>query len=58
MTDADKLAYMEALWAKILTWLAIEESRALTGLEKIMSGCQCNEYDHKVAIGWPDVSEI
>jgi hypothetical protein len=58
MTDADKLTYMEALWAKILTWLAIEETRSLTGLEKIMSGCQCNEYDHKVAIGWPDVSEI
>ena len=58
MTDADKLTYMEALWAKIMTWLAIEETRQMTGLEKIMSQCQCEEYDHKVAIGWPDVSEI
>ena len=58
MTDSDKHTYMEALWTKILTWLDIEESRSLTGLERIMSQAQCTEYDHKVAIGWPDVSEI
>ena len=57
MTESDKLTYMEALWAKLVTWCSIEESRPLTGLEKIMSQCQANEYDSKVALGWPDVAE-
>ena len=58
MTEADKKVHMTALWSKIMTWCAIEESRPLSGLEKIMSQCQCQDYDAKVAIGWPDVAEI
>ena len=54
MTERDKKTYMKALWSKVLTWCDIEESRPLTGLERIMAQCQCQEYDSKVALGWPE----
>jgi len=54
MTDLDKQTYMEVLATKLIHWCAIEESRNLTGLEKIMSQCLAQEYDAKIAIGWPD----
>ena len=54
MNNEDKTLYMEALAAKLMTWLAIEESRNLTGMENIISQSCANEYDAKVAIGWPD----
>lgn len=45
---------MEALASKLMTWLSIEESRRLTGMENIISQATAQEYDAKVAIGWPD----
>ena len=54
MTDLDKQTYMELLAAKLMNGCAIEDSRKLTGLEKIMSQCAAQEYDAKIAIGWPD----
>lgn len=54
MTNQEKTTYMEALAAKLMNWLAIEESRRLTGMENIISQSCAQEYDAKVAIGWPD----
>ncbi len=57
-TDSDKLIYMEAAATKLMNWLAIEDSRSLTGLENIMSQGTADDYDAKVALGWPDVMEL
>ena len=54
MTEEDKTLYMEAAAAKLMNWLAIEDSRRLTGMENIMSQGVANDYDAKIALGWPD----
>jgi len=56
MTEQDKQLYMEGLWSKLMTWCDIEECRPLTQLEKIISQAQAQDYDAKVALGWPDVT--
>lgn len=56
MSDTQKHLHMEGLWSKLMTWCAIEESRPLTTLEKIMSQATAQDYDSKVSLGWPDVS--
>jgi hypothetical protein len=56
MSEEDKEQYMRVLWAKVLTWEAIQQERKLTGIEKIMAISQCSEFDCKVNLGWPDPS--
>jgi len=54
MTEQDQTLYMEALASKLMGWMAIEDSRSLTGIERVMSIGSAQEYDAKVALGWPD----
>ena len=54
MTKQEQELYMSALASKLLGWMAIEESRSLTGIERIMSQGSAQEYDAKVAVGFPD----
>ena len=55
MNNQEKTLYMEVAAAKLMNWLAIEDNRRLTGIENIMSQCIAQDYDAKVAQGFPDV---
>lgn len=54
MTEEEQRLYMSALGSKLMAWMAIEDSRNLTGVERVMSLGSAQEYDAKVALGWPD----
>ena len=57
MSNADKTTYMEAAFCKLLSWCSIEESRNLTGMERVISQATAQDYEAKIALGWPDVSD-
>lgn len=56
MSEKDKETYMKDLWSDVLKWEATQMERELTPIESIISISKCSEFDHKVALGWPDPS--
>ncbi len=55
MTKQEQTEYMTQAAYKLINWMAIEDSRKLTGIERIMSQGTAQDYDAKVAQGFPDV---
>lgn len=58
MTEEDKKKYMTKVWHKLLRWESISEQRELTHIEEIVWRGHADDYDLKVKLGWPDVSEF
>ena len=57
MNEEEKRQYMETAAYKLLNWMSIEDSRTLTGIERIMSQGIAQDYDAKIAQGWPDTMD-